>query len=98
MQSTLVLCVAMLSLFPMIKFSKQFYLTWADLETGHWERWGSPSFAQFYFGMIIFYFPVVFGKECENLNNDLLVCARNKLLYANITFWLILLFQQFISL
>ena len=48
----------------------------------------------FYLGMVIFYFPVIFGKECENLGNKKLLAKRKDVRFFVLIHVLLLLASQ----
>ncbi len=97
MINSLLVSLVLLALFPMILASKQFYTIWSNKETYHWQEWGSPSFGKFYSGMIFIYFPLIYGNECEKLNNKELMSKRNQILYSKIAFVFFIIFQSFIE-
>ena len=94
MISTIILCLYLLSFFPLLSSTRQFYETWVDDEFHHWERWGAPNPGVFYLGMVIFYFPVIFGKECENLGNKKLLAKRKDVRFFVLIHVLLLLASQ----
>ena len=52
--NTLLVCVVLASLFPLIKSSKSFYDEWNEMENEHWRSRGAPPFVMFHFGMFLF--------------------------------------------
>lgn len=82
----LLLYVFLISLFPLIKASKNFYTEWTESENEHWQMRGCPPFIVFHLAMFLF-LPMIFGKDLEQLSNKQLTKHRDQLRY-----WLVITF------
>jgi len=91
--NTLMVCGVLVSLFPLMKLSRDFYDEWTEVEHLHWQNRGSPPFIVFYFAMFLFV-PMIYGKDLERLGNERLLGLRSNLRYSLAITYLLVLAAQ----
>ncbi|WP_115718965.1 hypothetical protein [Gallaecimonas mangrovi] len=91
MFKVVLISLAILSFYGVIKTSSDFIKTWKIEVPWHWRQWGQPEFIDLYRGLFGPYWAVIFGKECEGLYSPLLVRKRNDIRFALLIFVILML-------
>lgn len=95
MLQTLVICLFILPFFALIKCVADFVHVWKKEAPLHWQQWEEPEFVDLYRGLFGYFWPVIFGKACEEARSELLIKKRNDIRFVLLI--MVLLFIAAIS-
>ena len=82
MLQTLVICLFILPFFALIKCVGNFINVWKKEAPLHWRQWQEPEFVDLYRGLFGLYWPIIFGKACEEAGSELLIKKRNDIRFV----------------
>ena len=82
MLQTLVICLFILPFFALIKCVGNFIQVWKKEAPLHWQQWQEPEFVDLYWGLFGLYWPIIFGKACEEADSELLIKKRNDIRFV----------------